>query len=67
MEAITQDTFAQTLVVLTIPTNMGEVIKIMQVMLLQQGEVNKGLLLTLMKAFGARTMKGKQFQESHQD
>jgi hypothetical protein len=29
---------------------MGELIKIMQVMLLQQGEVNKGLLLTLMEA-----------------
>ncbi len=50
MEVITQDTFAQTLVVFTIPTNMGELIKIMQVMLLQQGEVNKGLLLTLMEA-----------------
>ncbi len=45
-----QDSFAQTLVVLTIPTNIGELIKIMQVMFLQQGEVNKGLLSTLMEA-----------------
>lgn len=45
-----QDTFAQTLVVLTMPTNIGELIKIMQVMLFEQGEVNKGLLLTLMEA-----------------
>jgi hypothetical protein len=67
VEAITEDTFAQTLVIFTIPTNMGELIKIMQVVLLQQGEVNKGLLLTLIEAFGARTMKGRQFQESHQD
>jgi len=50
VEAITQDTLAQTLIILIIPTNMGELIKIMQVMLLQQGEVNTCLLLTLMEA-----------------
>jgi len=40
VEAITQDTLAQTLIILIIPTNMGELIKIMQVMLLQQGEIH---------------------------